>query len=81
MINILKDIQLAEAHAKLLKINPDSLKSLIESHYLLIFKTHQIKKDAFLESYSYYLDHPDELNIIYESVLEELLKLEVDPKN
>jgi hypothetical protein len=81
MVYILKDIRLADSNAKLLKINRDSTNLILEQHYDKVFQIHKVDKKTFLDSYSYYLEHPKELNLIYEKVLEELLKLDLEYKN
>ena len=81
MVYLLKDIRLADSNAKLLKINRDSMNLLLDQHYDTIFQLHKVDKKLFLDSYSYYLEHPKQLNLIYEKVLEELLKLDLEYKN
>ena len=75
---ILKDIQIAEARTKLSKIHRDSLIYLNAIQYQAIFKKHKIQGDDFIESYGYYLQDPKELNEIYESILDKLIKEEAD---
>tara|TARA_B100000530_G_C15496921_1_gene304849 strand:- start:255 stop:500 length:246 start_codon:yes stop_codon:yes gene_type:complete len=81
MVHILKDIRLADSNAKLLKINRDSMNVLLEHHYDTIFQLHKVKKKAFIESYIYYMEQPDQLNLIFEKVIEDLLKLDLENKN
>ena len=77
MTLILKDIQIAEARTKLSKIHRDSLIYLNVIQYQAI-KKHKIQGDDFIESYGYYLQDPKELNEIYESILDKLIKEEAD---
>ena len=81
MVHILKDIRLADSNAKLLKINRDSMNVLLEHHYDTIFQLHKVEKKVFIESYIYYMEQPDQLNLIFEKVIEELLKLDLENKN
>jgi hypothetical protein len=52
----------------------------VEGAYEEIFSKHQINKEAFDESYNYYLDHPDQMEKIYEQVLDSLSKLDAQVK-
>lgn len=52
----------------------------VEGAYEEIFSKHQINKEAFDESYNYYLDHPDQMEKIYEQVLDSLSKLDAQIK-
>lgn len=72
--NILKALHLAEAKHILQKSNSIKTDSshLIESKYDSIFHAHSIQENIFNQSMDYYLDHPKELESIYDSILIDL---------
>lgn len=45
-----------------------------------IFQKHDISEESFETSYDYYLDRPDEMELIYEQVLDSLSKLDAQVK-
>tara|TARA_B100000676_G_C17222078_1_gene409606 strand:+ start:95 stop:439 length:345 start_codon:yes stop_codon:yes gene_type:complete len=81
MVHIIKDIRLADSNAKLLKINRDSMNLMLEQHYDTIFQLHSVEKKVFVDSYTYYMEKPEQLNLIFEKVIEELLKLDIQYNN
>lgn len=49
--------------AKLKKIKPETFEL-----YQKVFRLHHISKDQFVDSYNYYLDHPDVMKTIVDSL-------------
>ena len=78
MVNILKDIQIAEAHTKLSKLHRDSIQKLNLALYNSILIKKSIDADQFISSYKFYVNKPKALNRIYENVLEDLLKVDTN---
>lgn len=74
MVNILKDIQIAEAHTKLSKLHRDSIQKLNLALYNSILIKNNLDSNQFISSYKFYVNKPKALNKIYENVLEALLK-------
>jgi DNA uptake protein ComE-like DNA-binding protein len=48
--------------------------------YQAIFEKHEISKEKFLLSYDYYKEHPGEMELVYEAVLDSLSRLEAEIK-
>ncbi len=51
-----------------------------EGLYHEIFEKHGISQESFETSYDYYLERPDEMELIYEQVLDSLSKLDAEVK-
>ncbi|MDB4126627.1 DUF4296 domain-containing protein [Flavobacteriales bacterium] len=74
-INLLKDIHLAEAKFELHKIKGmENAKNELAHNYSTIYETHEITPDDFDKTLAYYAQHPEQLEKIYTSVLEQLTK-------
>ena len=73
--SILKEVHLAEGGFELQKTNgkEDAQNALVNS-YQTIYSNHHIDENKFQETLNYYANHPDELEEIYATVLEELSK-------
>ena len=72
MVSYLIDLHLAEAEITNLRVDLDSasfLFSILEEDLLV---KHEITETGFIDSYNYYLQHPDELQIIYATVVDSL---------
>jgi hypothetical protein len=73
--NILKEVHLAEATFELHKTKGmENAKNELAHNYSTIYKTHEITADDFDKTLDYYAQHPEQLEKIYTSVLEELSK-------
>ncbi|MFQ3332681.1 MAG: hypothetical protein ACI84S_000920 [Thalassomonas sp.] len=73
--NILKEVHLAEATFELHKTKGmENAKNELAHNYSTIYKTHEITGDDFDKTLDYYAQHPEQLEKIYTSVLEELSK-------
>ena len=72
-VNILKDVHLAEAAFKLNKSKGiKKAKNSLANNYQSIYKTHNIDDSTFNKSLEYYAKHPEILEEIYSTVLEQL---------
>ena len=74
MAQVITDIHLAEANASLYTL-PDSVSSE-KLHFEKIFAKHKITKIQYDKSISFYIDHPELLNEVYEKVLNELSRMQ-----
>lgn len=78
MITVLTDIHLAESWLKQRKIDKDTLAhKTMEDKYQVIFDLHKVTASDFETSFQYYITHPDEMNRLYEKVIEHINKLEI----
>jgi hypothetical protein len=74
-IILLKDIHLAEAKFELHKTKGmENAKNELAHNYSTIYETHEITPDDFDKTLAYYAQHPEQLEKIYTSVLEQLTK-------
>jgi hypothetical protein len=74
------DVQLVEG-MKVHKLGPMREKSPdMEAMYANIFEGHGIGQEEFEATYDYYKARPDEMELIYEQVLDSLSKLDVQVK-
>lgn len=72
MKEILKSIHLANALAERKAVGLEERKAEREALYQSILTYHQTTRDTFYTSYLYYLDHPEELDQIYKTIIREL---------
>ena len=73
--NILKEVHLAEAAFELSKTKSmKNAKNALANSYQSIYKKHSIDEADFSNTLSYYALHPEKLEAIYTTVLEELSK-------
>lgn len=78
MTDLLVDLHLNEAR---LRMSNDSLSRIIDTtdlriRFALVFKKHDIKPDEFNASLTYYIEHIEELDKIYVSVIARLTEME-----
>jgi hypothetical protein len=77
---VMVDVQLVEG-MKVHKLGPMREKSPdMEAMYANIFEGHGINQEEFEATYDYYKARPDEMELIYEQVLDSLSKLDVQVK-
>lgn len=76
MAEILTDIQLAEGALKAQFILGDSGKKLAPYYYEPVYLKHGVTGEQFRTSLSFYLDHPEKIQPVYDQVLENLNKME-----
>lgn len=73
--NILKEVHLAEAAFELNKTKSmENAKSILANSYQSIYTKHTIDEASFNKTLSFYATHPEKLEGIYTTVLEELSK-------
>ncbi|MCZ4407957.1 DUF4296 domain-containing protein [Cryomorphaceae bacterium 1068] len=77
---VMVDVQLVEG-MKVHKLGPKRERSPdMEAMYGNIFAKHEIEQKDFDATYDYYKSRPDEMELIYEQVLDSLSKLDVEVK-
>lgn len=72
MIGVLIDVHLAEAKINQLRISKDSASKVFNIFEKDIFEKHQIKDSVYKMSYTYYLDNPKKMELIYNAVVDSL---------
>ncbi|MEY4875114.1 MAG: hypothetical protein RI955_8 [Bacteroidota bacterium] len=72
MIKLLADMHLADATVQDLKLSVDSSKHTYKMYYEQIFNRYNTNTKQFKKSLQYYTQHPDEMDMMYEKVIEEI---------
>ncbi|WKK74506.2 DUF4296 domain-containing protein [Marivirga salinae] len=70
MALILSDIYLAEYKATHIDLKNDSAKEVLRHYELKIFEDHNTNDSIYKESFKYYLENPDQLETIYDIVID-----------
>lgn len=79
MIEVLTDIQVAEAGIQLRNSTPsDSVSSLAIAEYKYVFEKNHITDSIFKKSFSYYTSHPDLMSDMYKEVITTLSKRQAE---
>lgn len=72
MTAILIDIYLGEGKVTRLNLKRDSSLIVFKLYEQKIYEKHQVDREAYEKSMSYYYDHPDEMEVIYDAVMDSL---------
>lgn len=72
LVPLMLDIYLAEVKLSNLKIVRDTAVSIFEIYEGYLFEKHNIEKEKYMNSMSYYYDHTEQLELIYEALLDSL---------
>lgn len=78
MISVLVDIHLLEARAEELKELNDTFITVKRAAYDSIFIHHDVNKDEFLKTFNWYEEHPQEMDLLYEMVVDSFSVLEAN---
>lgn len=70
MAVILSDIYMAEHKVSNIGLKQDSSKVVLRHYELKIFEDHSTNDSIYKESFKYYLEHPDQLETIYDIVID-----------
>lgn len=81
MIGILTDIQLTEATLKELRRSGENPDDFYKDYYEKIFKKHNVTKEEYDKSMTFYEDNLDLLQEIYEEVITNLSKIQSEVFN
>jgi len=72
MVNYLIDLHIAEAQVQNLRLKKDSSDYIFEVYENYLLDQNNITDTVFAYSYNYYLQHPIELEEIYEAVVDSI---------
>ncbi|ELR71815.1 hypothetical protein C900_02190 [Fulvivirga imtechensis AK7] len=72
MVSFLIDVYIAEGKVQNLRVPRDSAIAIFDVYEQKLLEKHGINKDTYVKSMSYYYDHPQKLELIYETVLDSL---------
>ena len=77
MAALLTEIHLLESKIKNLVIrDPDSAKVVYQHYENLLFADFNITQDQYERSFNYYIDHVDDLGVVYTTVVDTLMQQE-----
>jgi hypothetical protein len=76
MVQVLVELHLAEARVELIQIPQDSIRPLLKQRYSDIFTQLEIDTTAFNTTFEYYEQHPTEMDLLYEKVIDNLVERE-----
>lgn len=80
MTNVLVDIHLLEARTDELNARPDSIAFLLEEEYEKLYREHGVSQADFKKTFSYYEKNPEQMDELYQGVIDQLVQLEVKLK-
>jgi hypothetical protein len=72
MVGLMMEIYLAEARTSLTPVEKDSSYRLFIAYQDSLMHRHGIKDSTLRKAYSYYLEHPTELEAIYDAIIDSL---------
>ena len=72
MINYLIDLHLVEAQVQNLRLKKDSADYIFNVYEKHLLEKNELTDSLFIRSYNYYLQNPDQLEIIYEAVVDSI---------
>lgn len=80
MTSVILDIYIGEGKVTTLSVPRDSALTLFEVYEEKIFQKYDLDKERYKKSLSWYFDHPEELEVIYDNVLDSLSVTEQEIK-
>ena len=87
MINIMTDVQIIEADINFQKNQmreaeeaPKDFRGMTQSYYDQLFEHYGVTDSIFSQNMRYYTGHPDQLEIIMDSVTQRLLRKQAEVK-
>jgi hypothetical protein len=78
MIQVMSDVQLVETLYTREKLEGRENINKITELYALVLEKHEISREQFKESYSFYVAHPKLMEKVYEGVLAEISKKQAE---
>lgn len=81
MVAVLTDIHIAEAVPVPMQLIGDSALQFLADHYQYVFEKNHVTQEAFRNSMKYYVEHPKQLDKIYEKVIDNISKMQSKIKN
>lgn len=76
MVSVLLEVYLAESRVNEFRVKRDSSMAIFQVYEQKIFEKFKISDSVYRASLAYYYDHPDELESIYETLLDSLNLME-----
>lgn len=76
MVSIMVDMHIVETASNLKIYPPDSAQQMYFDDFESVYLTHEITKEKFDSSLYYYATQTDQMNIIYDRILENLSEME-----
>jgi hypothetical protein len=73
MLNVLTDIQLTESANGFYASKNDSAMRKMAGYYAEIFQRNKVTAEQYEHTYNYYLRHPDEMDSLYQELLNRLV--------
>lgn len=70
--SILADIHIAESRVEQMRLSPDTASVVYKRLQTDIFKKHHVTEAEFSRTYDFYLDHINELDKVYEGLVDTL---------
>ena len=81
MIDVMVDMHLVETAQNLKLMGSDTTNRRYQQYFNAIFESHKTNKSDFDSSLFYYSTKTDQMNAIYDKVLEELYEMESEVKS
>ncbi|MEP2770793.1 MAG: DUF4296 domain-containing protein [Fulvivirga sp.] len=72
MTNIIIDVYIGEGKVSALNVKRDSSLVVFEAYEKLIYSKYAVEKETYKNSLSYYYSNPEQLDEIYEAVMDSL---------
>ncbi len=72
MSSLLLDIYEAESGLAELRLNRDTTIEIFKAYESFLFENHQIDKEVYKKSLTYYYDHPEALEEVYDMIIDSL---------
>jgi hypothetical protein len=76
MVSIMVDMHIVETASNLKVFPPDSAQQMYHDYFESIYLTHGVTKSGFDSSLYYYATQTDQMNVIYDRILENLSEME-----
>ena len=77
LTSILADIHIAEAQVENMRLSPDTAKVVFDRLQADVLKKYGVPEKQFTKTYTYYLNHLNDLDKIYEGLVDTLTMREV----
>jgi hypothetical protein len=72
MVSVMIDVYLSESRSSYLQFPRDSAYRLFVAHQDSLLYHHHVADSTLRKAYSYYLNHPEELELIYDAIIDSL---------
>lgn len=72
MSSFLLDIYKAESGLAELRLNRDTTIAIFKEYESFLYEKHQVETEVYMKSLTYYYDHPDQLGLVYDIIIDSL---------